>query len=108
MRPTERTELRITHQCRVRDGRQYSLAIGASRLTIAVHPIAGDEGGYRVSAAVQDHVGANALRLDELGPSPAETFRALVGAWRESPLHRHVTMFDWHAVEGLLASVRAL
>lgn len=61
-----------------------------------------------MSAAVQDRVGASAVHLDELGMSPAGTFRALVGTWRESPLHRRVTMFDWHAVEGLLASVRAL
>lgn len=108
MRSTERTELRITNQRRIRDGRQYSLAVGASRLTIDVHPMSGNDGGYRVSAAVQDHVGASSIHLDELGPSPAETFRALVGAWRQSPLHRHVTTFDWQAVEGLLATVRAL
>ena len=91
--------------------RIYDLACEGNRLRLEVVPVEVDGAEvWRVEAKVRSRVDANGevTTANETAATRTEALRALARAWRSNAAQHGMRMFDWEAVEVLLAGVRAL
>lgn len=100
-------ELRIVDQTRRGNGREYDLAFGDGRLTIAVQSPGDDEGPWRVEVRGKRR-GGETISASECGPSRVDAFRASSRAWQSAAAPHGLNIFDFEKVEQLLDQVRAL
>src|SRR4051794_35840170 len=99
----DKNELKITSQCREKDGMLYGLKCEGVLLTLVVSPRMNerDPGEWRVEARAgrssqEEFVAA------EWGPTRIEALRAVGRAWTSKFTTHGMAMFDWEAVARVL------
>jgi hypothetical protein len=99
--------IRITDQHRGKAGMVYDLKCGAERLTLCVSPYPADGGDAWKIEARTSHAG-EALVVDGTGRTRRDALDEVARAWSDHALARRIPAFDWDAVAGALAAVRAI
>jgi hypothetical protein len=102
------TELRILSQRWVRDSLHLHLACEDGRLLLEVEPCRAEgEPPWKVGASIKRGNDAS-VSASETGASRREALRNLAAAWQREERVHDLRMFDWTAVETLLAGVEVL
>jgi hypothetical protein len=101
--------LKITSQCRERDGMMYGLKCEGVLLTLVVSPRSndGDLGEWHVEARA-GRGPQNIFVAAEWGTTRIEALRAVGRAWTSKSDAHGVTVFDWEEVARVLLEVRAV
>jgi hypothetical protein len=106
----DKDALKITNQCRVRNGMAYGLKCEGVLLTLTVSPRSNesDQGEWLVEARAKRAPPEEAFVAAEWGPTRIEALRAVGRSWTSNVTTHGLGMFDWEAVARVLLEVRAL